>query len=144
MNNNDNSIATQVTELLNLFIKNVSGALHIVLVTSDGLMLCASDELLRDLGDEIAALTSGFLSLSYGACKLFSKDKEVRQLFVELKDNYFIVMPINSENVLACYVDRQCDLGSVGYEMVSLINRLKTMLSKTVCNQLRSRLHISQ
>src|SRR5207237_10250771 len=52
--------------LVDSFVQQVPGVAHAVVVSADGLLLVASSGLPRDRADQLAAVTSGLVSLPHG------------------------------------------------------------------------------
>ena len=57
--------------LVSNFAREVPGVSHAVLVSVDGLLIAASEQLPRDRAEQLAAVTSGLASLAAGAAQLF-------------------------------------------------------------------------
>ena len=53
--------------LVDSFVQQVPGVAHAVVVSADGLLLVPSSGLPRDRADQLAAVTSGLVSLTQGA-----------------------------------------------------------------------------
>ncbi len=58
--------------LLSNFADSVAGIAHVVAVSADGLLLAQSRDLPPDRADQLAAITSGVVSLTEGAARMFS------------------------------------------------------------------------
>jgi hypothetical protein len=56
--------ADDVVWLVTQFVDEVPGVTDVLVVSLDGLQLAASDDMDRDLADQLAALTAGLLSLT--------------------------------------------------------------------------------
>ena len=64
--------------LLSNFADSVAGIAHVVAVSADGLLLASSRDLPADRADQLAAITSGVVSLTDGASRMFNAG-EVQQ-----------------------------------------------------------------
>ena len=53
------------------FVRTTSGTRHALVVSADGLRLAASQGIDEALGDQLAAVTSGLLSLARGVASSF-------------------------------------------------------------------------
>ena len=113
----------QLDWLLVDFVRSTAGARHALVVSADGLRLAASQEIGEALGDQLAAVTSGLISLAQGVASSFAAGP-VRQTIVEMAGGYLFVTAIGDGAALAVHSDRQCDIGMVGYEMTLLANRV--------------------
>jgi predicted regulator of Ras-like GTPase activity (Roadblock/LC7/MglB family) len=117
----------------------VPGVAHAVVVSADGLLVAVSDYLPRDGADQLAAVTSGLVSMTAGAARIFGDD-EVKQTVVEMGRGYFLVMNIRDGSILAVLASREADIGVVGYEMVRLAKQAGEMLTPAVRAELQQAL----
>jgi predicted regulator of Ras-like GTPase activity (Roadblock/LC7/MglB family) len=120
--------ATNFTWLINEFVDRVPGVAHVIVVSSDGLLLVMSDGLPRERADQLSAIASGLVSLTGGAARCFDAG-EVRQTIVEMDQGFLIVMAISDGSSLAVLASRSCDIGLVGYEMALLVSRAGDLLT---------------
>jgi len=116
------------TWLVNDFTERVAGVSHVVVVSSDGLLLAMSDSIPRDRADQLAAIASGLVSLTQGAADCFMGG-QVRQTVVEMDGGFLFVMAISDGSSLAVLASPQCDIGVVGYEMALLVMRAGQLLT---------------
>jgi uncharacterized protein len=100
--------ARDLNWLISAFTERVPGVAHAVVVSSDGLLVACSDHLPRDSADQLAAVTSGLVSVTSGAANIFDGD-EVRQTVVEMGRGYFLVMSIRDGSILATLAARDAD-----------------------------------
>ena len=61
--------AQNLNWLINGFVTRVPGVTHAIVVSSDGLLIAMSERLPRDRADQLAAITSGLVSLTAGAAQ---------------------------------------------------------------------------
>ncbi|MBM2619204.1 roadblock/LC7 domain-containing protein [Actinoplanes sp. LDG1-06] len=114
--------------LLNNFANSVAGIAHVVAVSADGILLAASRDLPADRADQLAAITSGVVSLTEGASRMFNAG-EVQQTIIEMDSGYLFLMTISDGSSMAVLAARSCDVGQVGYEMALLVERVGASLS---------------
>ena len=114
--------------LLNNFADSIAGIAHVVAVSADGLLLACSRDLPSDRADQLAAITSGVVSLTDGASRMFSAGK-VQQTIIEMDSGYLFLMSISDGSSMAVLAARSCDVGQVGYEMALLVERVGAALS---------------
>jgi predicted regulator of Ras-like GTPase activity (Roadblock/LC7/MglB family) len=117
----------QLDWLLVDFVRSTAGARHALVVSADGLRL-ASSGIDEALGDQLAAVTSGLLSLAQGVASSFGAGP-VRQTIVEMAGGYLFVTSISQGSMLAVLAERGCDMGMIGYEMTLLATRVGHMLT---------------
>ena len=118
----------QLDWLLVDFVRATAGARHALVVSADGLRLAASEEIGEALGDQLAAVTSGLISLAQGVASSFAAGP-VRQTIVEMAGGYLFVTSISEGSTLAVLAERSCDMGMIGYEMTLLAARVGHMLT---------------
>jgi predicted regulator of Ras-like GTPase activity (Roadblock/LC7/MglB family) len=131
--------ARDLNWLISAFTERVPGVAHAVVVSSDGLLVACSDHLPRDSADQLAAVTSGLVSVTSGAANIFDGD-EVRQTVVEMGRGYFLVMSIRDGSILATLAARDADIGVVGYEMARLVKQAGEMLTPALRAELQQAL----
>ena len=118
----------QLDWLLVDFVRSTAGARHALVVSADGLRLATSQGLEEALGDQLAAVTSGLISLAQGVATSFAAGP-VRQTIVEMAGGYLFVTSISEGSTLAVLAERTCDMGMIGYEMTLLATRVGHMLT---------------
>ena len=109
--------------LVNDFAERVPGVAHAVVVSADGLLLTASARLPLDRADQLAAVSSGLVSLTQGAARCFEAGG-VRETIVEMEGGIMLLMAISDGSSLVVLAARHCDVGHVGYEMALLVERV--------------------
>jgi predicted regulator of Ras-like GTPase activity (Roadblock/LC7/MglB family) len=117
------SMYGQLDWLLTDFMRGTPGVQHALVVSGDGLLLAASDQVSEMLGDQLSAATSGLVSLARGAAQLLDLSP-VNQTIVEMSGGYLFMTAISHGSTLAVVAGRQCDMGMVGYEMTMLATRV--------------------
>ncbi|HZN18724.1 MAG TPA: roadblock/LC7 domain-containing protein [Micromonosporaceae bacterium] len=128
--------ARDLNWLITAFTQRVPGVAHAVVVSSDGLLVAASEQLPRDSADQLAAVTSGLFSIATGAAHIFEGD-DVRQTVVEMGRGYFLVMSIRDGSILAALAGREADIGVVGYEMARLAKQAGEILTPALRAELQ-------
>jgi predicted regulator of Ras-like GTPase activity (Roadblock/LC7/MglB family) len=118
----------QLDWLLVDFVRSTAGTRHALVVSADGLRLATSQAIGEDLGDQLAAVTSGLLSLAQGIARSFGAGP-VRQTIVEMSGGYLFLTSISEGSMLAVFAERACDMGMIGYEMTLLAARVGHMLT---------------
>ena len=133
--------ARDLTWLVTEFTERVPGVTHAIVVSGDGMLLVASDRLPRDHADQLSAVTSGLVSITNGAARIFDRDV-VRQTVVEMGRGYFLVMSMRDEgrSILAALAARDADIGMVGYEMARLARQTGDKLTPELRRELQLQL----
>jgi predicted regulator of Ras-like GTPase activity (Roadblock/LC7/MglB family) len=114
--------------LLTEFGRTTAGVQSALLVSADGLRLAGSQSLDAELSDQLAAASSGLVSLARGTAALLDAGP-VSQTILEMDRGYLFVTAITHGATLAVHADRGCDMGSVGYEMTMLAARVGHVLN---------------
>ena len=120
--------AQDLNWLVTAFADRVPSIAHALVVSSDGLPLAFSQGLPPDRVDQLAAVTSGLISLVDGASRIF-EGGPVSQTVVEMRYGMLIVMAVNGGSTLAVLAGSDCDMGLVAYEMALLADRTWRALS---------------
>jgi len=131
--------AQNLSRLVRGFTGKVPGAAHIIVVSSDGLLLAMSDQLERSQADQLAAVASGLTSLTQGASRLFGGGP-VTQTICEMDKGFMLAMPISEGSTLAVLTSLHCDIGLVGYEMALLAARAGGILTPVLRSELQAAL----
>jgi len=116
-------LGRQLDWLLSDFVRNTPGVLHAVAVSTDGLRLAASDRVGEGLGDQLAAATSGLVSLARGTAHTL-RAGAVAQTIIEMTGGYLFLTSMGEGSSVAVFTDRDCDMGMVGYEVTMLAARV--------------------
>ncbi len=114
--------------LLSDFIRTVPGTKHALVVSGDGLLLAASDRIDPSFADQLAAGTSGLVSLARGVANSLGAGA-VEQTIIEMAGGYLFITSISVNSCLAVLADLQCDMGMVGYEITMLASRVGHVLT---------------
>src|SRR4051812_28896840 len=96
--------------LINDFVDRVPGVAHGVAVSSDGLLLTASNGLPEDRADQLAAVACGLVSLTDGAAQCFEAGN-VNETIIEMDAGTMLLMSISDGSCLAILADSSHDIG---------------------------------
>jgi predicted regulator of Ras-like GTPase activity (Roadblock/LC7/MglB family) len=122
--------------LLANFADRVPGVAHAIAVSADGLLLASSRDLPRDRADQLAAISSGLVSLTQGAARCFEAGA-VNETVVEMELGIMVLMSISDGSCLAILAAPNCDIGQVAYEMTMLVDRVGQILTPELRAQLQ-------
>lgn len=114
--------------LINDFVERVPGVAHGIAVSSDGLLLAASDSLPEDRADQLAAVACGLVSLTDGAAQCFEAGN-VNETIVEMDAGTMLLMSISDGSCFTILADSASDIGQIAYEMALLVDRVGRMLT---------------
>ena len=120
--------AQDLNWLITNFVERVPSVAHAIVVSSDGLPMGNSEGFPQDRVDQLAAVTSGLVSLTQGASRIF-EGGAVTQTVVDMHRGLLIVMAISDGSSIAVLAAVDCDMGLVAYEMTLLVERVGRALT---------------
>ena len=129
--------AENLNWLVTSFVRKVSGVIHTVVVSSDGLPVAVSEDLDRATADQLAAVASGLSSLTQGAARYFGGGN-VNQTVVEMDKGFVFVMQISDGSCLSVLATSTCNVGVVAYEMAVLVARAGDVLTPSLRAELQA------
>ena len=118
----------EVAFLLNDFTDRVYEVTHVLAVSADGLLVACNDGLSMAEADRLAAIASGLVSLLNGAARALDAAPVASNL-TELNGGYMFSMSVSSGASLLALASFDCDIGQVGHELTSLIQKVGPTLS---------------
>jgi predicted regulator of Ras-like GTPase activity (Roadblock/LC7/MglB family) len=128
---------------LNWFVSNFArstpGVAHAAVVTSDGLLIAASERLDRERADQLAAITSGLVSLAAGAATHLNGGA-VKETVVDMDEGFLFVMTISDGSCLSVIATKSCEISVVAYGMAVLVTRASHLLTPTLRAELQAAL----
>ncbi|MFI2367970.1 roadblock/LC7 domain-containing protein [Streptomyces sp. NPDC018833] len=121
------------------FVRTVHGVADAVAVSSDGLLLAASDSLGRDRADHLAAVVSGITSLALGAARANGRHGGggVRLVMIEMYGGFLLVTTVRDGSCLGVVAAEGSDVGMIGYEMGVLSDRVGGLLTPRLVTELQ-------
>ncbi|MFC4105736.1 roadblock/LC7 domain-containing protein [Micromonospora zhanjiangensis] len=122
--------------LIQQFVDETPDVVHALLVSLDGLQLVSSAGIGRDLGDQLAALTAGMISMADRGADLLNLGS-AEYLTIRLPRGHLLLMRVDMSAGLAVAVGPNCDLRTVAYRMTRLVGSVGHLLTP----QIRSQLH---
>ena len=130
--------ATNLDWMLANFVTKTPGVTEAVAVSSDGFLLATSAAGSQADGTEqFAAIIAGLNSLTRGAAELYSYGN-VTQVIVEMDFGNLFVMAVDTASTVGVLADDDTDVGAVGYEMALLIDRVGSLLTPALIDELKN------
>jgi predicted regulator of Ras-like GTPase activity (Roadblock/LC7/MglB family) len=114
--------------LITGFTARVADVAHAIVVSADGVPLAVSQRLPPAHAGQLAAITSGLVSLMQGAARIFEAGLPTQAL-VEMEGGLLFVMAINDGSCLAVLAGQECDTNVVSYEMTLLVEAVGDILT---------------
>lgn len=125
--------------LLANFVRNTDGVRDAVAVSSDGLLIAASEGLDRASGDQLAAIVSGMASLARSASRRYDFDG-LKLIMIEMRRGFLLVSMIADGSCLGVLAHADCDVGLIGYEIALLVDRVGAILTPSLIAESRREL----
>jgi hypothetical protein len=122
--------------LVDSFVQRVHGVTHALVMSSDGFPLVVSQSMGTDSAEQLAAISSGLLSLARNAAGLFDKGS-CEQIIVRLTRGYFLFMGIGRGAGFGVLTASGCDMKVVGYEMTQFVAKAGHALTPQLRDDLR-------
>ena len=110
------------------FTLRVADVAHAVVVSADGVLLARTDGIPPGSAEQLAAITSGLVSLIQGAARIFEAGLP-SQALVEMEGGLMFVMAISDGSNLAVLAAPECDTDLVSYEMMLLVEAVGDVLT---------------
>ena len=130
------SEAQSLTWLVNSFVAEVPGVTHAIVVSADGLLLIASDELSDEQAQQLSAVASGARSLAETSSRLFDLGGS-KQTIVRMERGFLFVMAISDGSCLATLARSGCDMKIIAYQMTRLVESSGHVLTPQIRRELR-------
>ena len=129
--------AADFTWLLDRFAAETAGVVDAIAVSSDGLLIAASQ--LRDLADSerLAAIVSGLTSLAAGASGNYGLGA-LNKVIIDLEGGHVLVSAMGSGAVLGVVTSKEAKLGTIAYEMALFANRAGGALTPQLVLELKN------
>ncbi|GII25919.1 roadblock/LC7 domain-containing protein [Planosporangium mesophilum] len=121
--------------LVRQFADEVPGVTHALIVSLDGLQLAASRMVPRDLGDQLAALTAGLLSMADRSSALLDLGSS-EYMTIRLPRGHLLFMRVGESAGLAVAAAVGCDLRVVAYHMNQFVGAVGHVLTPAVRHEL--------
>jgi predicted regulator of Ras-like GTPase activity (Roadblock/LC7/MglB family) len=99
-----------------------------VILSRDGLLIAASNDLSREDAEHLSAVAAAVQSLAAGTGDRFQAGG-VRQTIIELEHGIFFVIAAGEGSCLAALCRQNADAGTVAYEMAMLAQRARPHLA---------------
>jgi predicted regulator of Ras-like GTPase activity (Roadblock/LC7/MglB family) len=129
----------QFNWLLGNFVHQTDGVRDAVAVSSDGLLIAASDGLSRAEADQLGAIVSSMASLARSASRRYEFDG-LKLIMIEMHRGFLVISVIPGGSCLGVVAAGESDLGLVGYEISLLAYRFGDLLTPALIAESRQQL----
>ncbi|MFC8527306.1 MULTISPECIES: roadblock/LC7 domain-containing protein [Nocardia] len=116
--------------ILDDLVERLAGVRHVVVLSTDGLLLGRSNQLTQEDAEHFAAMSSTLYGLARSAGARF-EGGGVRQAMIELDRAVLFVTAAGPNACLALQTTDAANLGTVAYEMNLTVQRVGSYLSTT-------------
>jgi uncharacterized protein len=113
----------EIERLLIDFTDGTLGIWHAMVVSADGLRLATSEQLGEEHADQLAAASSGLVSLARGTANVLGAGA-VEQTIIEMAGGYLFLNLVRDGSSVAVVTGPDIDLGVIGYEVTALALRV--------------------
>ncbi len=120
--------AGQLSWLLDSLVGRLEHVRQALILSRDGLVVAASQNLSREDGEHLSALAAGVQSLARGAGRQFDGG-EVRQTIIEMESAFLFITAAGQGTCLAVLTSVEANMGLTAYEMAMLVRRMGKYLA---------------
>ena len=120
--------AGQLSWLLDSLVGRLEHVRQALILSRDGLVVAASQNLSREDGEHLSALAAGVQSLARGAGRQFDGG-EVRQTIIEMESAFLFITAAGQGTCLAVLTSAEANMGLTAYEMAMLVRRMGRYLA---------------
>ena len=129
----------QFNWLLGNFVHQTDGVRDTVAVSSDGLLIAASDGLARADADHLAAIVSSLAGVARSASRRYDFDG-LKLIMIEMHRGFLLVSVMPGGSCLGVVAGSDSDVGLVGYEISLLAERFGDLLTPALISESRRHL----
>lgn len=126
----------QFNWLLGNFVHHTDGVRDAVAVSSDGLLIAASDGLDRADADQLAAIVSSMASLARSASRRYDFEG-LKLVMIEMRRGFLVISVIPGGSCLGVVAGGDSDVWLVGYEISVLAERFGELLTPALIAESR-------
>lgn len=129
----------QFNWLLGNFVHQTDGVRDAVSVSSDGLLIAASDGLGRAEADQLGAIVSSLAGIARSASRRYDFDG-LKLIMIEMRRGFLLVSVLDGGSCLGVVAGGDSDIGLVGYEISRLAERFGALLTPALISESRRNL----
>ena len=122
--------------LLETFVEETAGVTDAMAVSSDGMLIASSETLDLQDSDLLCAIIAGSAGLAHAAsCALGGGGLE--RVIITMERGFLFVSAIADGSCLGVVANRDCDVGSVGFQTTDLVGRAGQLLTPALREELK-------
>lgn len=127
---------SQLGWLVTNFTERVPHVAHAVVISADGLLLTASDQLADGRAEQLSTIAAGAISLIQGAASCMDTGNALRTV-IQMERGNMLMMSIRDGSCLVALAAPDCEIGQVAYEMTVLVDQVGEMLTPELRTELQ-------
>lgn len=136
MTSPNSSEVSQFGWLVTNFTERVPNVAHAVVISSDGLLLTASDGLSDDRAEQLSTIAAGTISLIHGAAQCLDFGNVLRTV-IAMEHGNMLMMSIRDGSCLVALAAPDCEIGQIAYEMAVLVDQVGELLTPELRTELQ-------
>ncbi|MCX4428382.1 roadblock/LC7 domain-containing protein [Streptomyces mirabilis] len=122
--------------LVTNFTERVPHVAHAVVISADGLLLTASDQLADDRAEQLSTIAAGAISLIQAAARCMDTGNVLRTV-IQMEHGNMLMMSIRDGSCLIALAAPDCEIGQIAYEMAVLVDQVGEMLTPELRTELQ-------
>ncbi|SES42083.1 hypothetical protein SAMN04487983_10526 [Streptomyces sp. yr375] len=122
--------------LVTNFTERVPHVAHAVVISADGLLLTASDQLADDRAEQLSTIAAGAISLIQAAARCMETGNVLRTV-IQMEHGNMLMMSIRDGSCLVALAAPDCEIGQIAYEMTVLVDQVGEMLTPELRTELQ-------
>jgi predicted regulator of Ras-like GTPase activity (Roadblock/LC7/MglB family) len=127
---------SQFAWLVTNFTQRVPNVAHAVVISADGLLLTASDQLSDSRAEQLSTIAAGAISLIQGAARCMDTGDVLRTV-IQMEHGNMLMMSIRDGSCLVALAAPDCEIGQVAYEMTVLVDQVGELLTPELRTELQ-------
>ncbi|MET7479073.1 roadblock/LC7 domain-containing protein [Streptomyces sp. NPDC005648] len=131
--------STEVSQfgwLVTNFTERVPDVAHAVVISADGLLLTASDQLADDRAEQLSTIAAGAISLIQAAADCMDTGYALRTV-IQMEHGNMLMMSIRDGSCLVALAAPDCEIGQIAFEMTVLVDQVGEMLTPELRTELQ-------
>jgi predicted regulator of Ras-like GTPase activity (Roadblock/LC7/MglB family) len=122
--------------LVTNFTERVPNVAHAVVISADGLLLTASDQLAVERAEQLSTIAAGAISLIQAAASCVDTGNALRTV-IQMEHGNMLMMSVRDGSCLVALAAPDCEIGQIAYEMTVLVDQVGEMLTPELRTELQ-------
>lgn len=130
------SEVSQFGWLVTNFTERVPNVAHAVVISADGLLLTASDQLAAERAEQLSTIAAGAISLIQAAAHCMDTGNALRTV-IQMEHGNMLMMSVRDGSCLVALAAPDCEIGQIAYEMAVLVDQVGELLTPELRTELQ-------